>query len=82
MMTVSLKLQLSYYFQLVWDKTFSFIISYEVFFTVYQKALDIMDIHLIFYFTWYIVNGVNNLMSNAISGKMMIYSVYVDIITV
>ena len=54
----------------------------KYFFTVYQKALDIMGIHLIFYFTWYIVNGVNNLMSNAISGKMMIYSVYVDIITV
>ena len=41
-----------------------------------------MDINLIFYFTWYLVNSVNNLMSNAISGKIMIYPVYVDIITV
>ena len=66
----------------VLDKTFSFIIPYEVFSTVYRKALERMGINLIFYFTWYIVNSLNNLMSTAISGEVMIYPVYVDSITV
>ena len=41
-----------------------------------------MGINLIFYITWYIVNSVNHCMYNAISGKIMIYPVCVDIITV
>ena len=40
-----------------------------------------MGINLIFDFTWYIDNSVNNWMSNAISGKIIIYPVYVDIIS-
>ena len=61
----------------VWDKTFSFIIPYEAFFTVYRKTLERIFINLIFDFTWYIVNSVNNGMSNTNSGKIMIYPVYV-----
>ena len=39
-------------------------------------------IYLIFDSIWYIVDSVNNGMYNAISGQIMIYPVYVDIITI